>query len=83
MTNMPAGNPIPHLKRGISRVAENPNFGAAVVVSKDGPTGFAQKMVNLILRLYRLDMKRVGGSFASLEEARAAIARLRKTVDAV
>jgi altronate dehydratase len=76
--NMPPGNPLPHLKRNMDAMVNTPNFGAVLFVGRERVSAFGQHLVSLLLRLYGRDTPSKSVFCASLEEAYAALARLRE-----
>lgn len=78
MGNMPPGNPIPHLKLGMAKLSDITNLSALIVVGQHRMSVFGQEVIHLLVRLYGRDLPSDGGFYASLQEARAAIVRLRE-----
>jgi hypothetical protein len=77
MGNMPPGNPLPHLKQGMAKLTEIPNLGAVMVVGQQRMSVFGQKVIRLLVRLLGPELPPNGGTFNSVDEARAAILKLR------
>ena len=78
MGNMPPGNPLPHLKLGIGKLSDIPNLAAMMVVGKHRMSAFAQEVIHLLVRLFGRELPANGGYYATVEDAHAAIAKLRE-----
>lgn len=74
--SMPAGNPIPHLKSGMSKLEQEANYGVIATITGENKSGYTMQIMSAVIRIYKLDVKHSGGFYTSLEDARAAIARL-------
>jgi hypothetical protein len=48
---MPVGNPMPHLKQGISKMGKEPNIGYYVIAGSRGSSGFVRAMIEIVLKV--------------------------------
>ncbi len=70
---MPRGNPMPHLKAALDKVAAHPNLGMSMAASANNVALFPSLMMETAGRLYGVDMKRYGRFVKSMDEAVAII----------
>lgn len=76
---MPPGNPMPHLKNALAKVARHANLGMSMAVSATNIALFPSLMMETAGRLYGIDMKRYGRFVRSMDEAIALIRADRAT----
>lgn len=70
---MPRGNPMPHLKAALDKVAVHPNLGMSMAASARDISLFPSLMMETAGRLYGVDMKRYGRFVKSMDDAVAII----------
>ena len=74
---MPSGNPIRHIKAGTSELLAYPNMGMVITVSTHKISVGGQLMIDIMMRVYRMDMKHHGGFVDTIDDALAVIAQDR------
>lgn len=77
MVGMPKGNPMPHLKAGSEKLIAQPNMGLIISVSHGNISTIAKTMVDIMMRVYRMDMSHYGGFVPSVDAALKLIAAHR------
>lgn len=77
---MPPGNPLPHLKTSVSKLADNPKTGLIYVVSPDQISRPVQMLISIVMRVYGIDTSHVGGFVHTMEQAIDGIMRDRASV---
>jgi len=71
---MPKGNALPHLKVSTARLMSHPNMGLIVSVSTQKIGAFTKMMINVLNRVYGIDMSHNGGFVDTMDKALAIIA---------
>jgi hypothetical protein len=71
---MPKGNALPHLKATTAKLTSHPNMGLVVSVSTQKIGAFTKMMINVLNRVYGVDMSHNGGFVNSMDQALAIIA---------
>ena len=74
---MPKGNPMPHLKANLARIATYKNLGVMCSVSSRSVSSFAKIMIEIMMRAYNIDNTHSGGFVTTMEEALAIIEKSR------
>ncbi len=81
---MPAGNPMPHLKQGISRLAKQPNIGLSLIAGSRGSSGFVRAAIEIVAKAFMsrtpINQRNAGGFAKTLEDAVASIYAARSSV---
>lgn len=74
---MPAGNPMPHLKSGITRMAKEENLGLTLIAGSRGSSGFVRTIMEIIGKTFGQRVvtsgNKFGGFVKTLDEAVAQI----------
>ncbi|MEZ4672088.1 MAG: hypothetical protein R3E39_29635 [Anaerolineae bacterium] len=47
---MPAGNPMPHIKKGVAKIMSQPNFWLALIAGTRGSSGFVRIIIETLAR---------------------------------
>jgi hypothetical protein len=66
---MPPGNPLPHLRTGTTKLAAHANFGKIYTVSINQLSAPVKIIVNILMRVYQIDGRYVGGFFTTIDTA--------------
>lgn len=80
VADMPPGSPMPHIKNSAQKLVVYPNMWVMTVVSNRKLGKFAEMIVSIVYRVYRIDTRIIGGFVSSLEEAEEAITRERDRI---
>ena len=80
---MPAGNPMPHLKQGISRLANQPNIYFSLIAGSRGSSGFVRAAIEIVAKAFLsrapMNQRNAGGFAKTLEDAIASIYAARSS----
>ncbi|MBI1277522.1 MAG: hypothetical protein GC179_05290 [Anaerolineaceae bacterium] len=75
---MPAGDPMPHLKAGFTKMTSYENMGLTIAVSPRIISGFNKIIIEAMRVLYRINKQHDGGHVASINEAITVILKDRE-----
>lgn len=84
---MPSGSPLPHIKRGITKLAEQENIATSIIAGSRGSSGFVRAIFEVVGKMFSNRAKtsghKFGGFVKTLDEAVAQIyqqrAKLQRT----
>lgn len=74
---LPAGNPLPHLRRSVLMFTSISNLGVVVSINPRQLPGFIQSLVDIVVRAAGLTVQR-GGFVNTVDEARQRIREKRE-----
>jgi len=78
---MPPGNPLPHIRKGIAKLAQQENIATSIIAGSRGSSGFVRAIFEAIGKMFGgLPMatgSRFGGFAKTLDEAVAQIYKQR------
>ena len=81
---MPAGNPLPHIRRGITMLAQQENIASSIIAGSRGSSGFVRAIFEVIGKMFGNralpSENRFGGFVKTIDEAVAQIQQRRATL---
>jgi hypothetical protein len=70
---LPPGNPVPHIRTSLMKLAQYPHMGLAITVHNRKVFAFIQPIIDTLIQLAKLDETHYGGFLSTLDEAIALI----------
>jgi hypothetical protein len=74
---LPSGNPMPHLKKVISKLISYDKMGLVYAVNDQNMSSLMRVMIDMAISIYRIDRAHYGGFTQTVDEAVALIQKDR------